>query len=166
MQPTPPPNLAPFLPPPPLPPPPPAPFWFSFCCLNWESGSIMSAQCFFLLFLMSHFVGILLGPPCYSLESLSLSLSLSFFFGLNLCSVLPCVSGPSSPRRSPRACSESLFLYFSLSCCLSPASSSFLVSSHAWVSRLLGLCLGFPSLSLPRPLPDSGPSHLRGKVNI
>ena len=84
----------------------------------------MSRQCFFLLILMSHFVGILLGPPCYSP-----GIFFFFFFGLNLCSVLLCVLGPSSPRRSPLpfpgspvACSESVFLCFSPSCCLSPAS--------------------------------------------
>lgn len=32
--------------------------------------------------------------------------------------------------------------------------------------RPLSGCVGVPSLSLPRPLPDSGRSHLRGKVNI
>ena len=131
-------------------PPPLAPFWFSFCCLNWESGSIMSGQCFFLLFLMrSHFVGILLGPPCYSLGSLPLFF---FFFGLNLCSVLPCVSGPSSPRRSPLRL---------LRVCLSVFQSVLLsLSSLLQLPRLLAL-LGFSaSWSLSRvsvPVSASAP---------
>ena len=108
------------------------------------------------------------GHPSWPSLLLSWESASLFFFFLVSISVL---SYPVFLARPPHvaplcACSESVFLYFSLSCCLSPASSSFLVSSHSWVSRLLGLCLGFPSLSLPRPLPDSGPSHLRGKVNI
>ena len=158
MQPTPPPNLAPFLPPPPLPPPPPAPFWFSFCCLNWESGSIMSAQCFFLLFLMSHFVGILLGPPCYSLESLSLSLSLSLFFLVSISVLSYPVFLALPPHVAPPAPAPSLSFCISVCPAVSlqppPASSSprtpgFLGFSVSVSGFRPCLCLG-PSLT-PAP---------------
>lgn len=117
--------------PPPCPPPP-SPFCFSFCCLNWEGGSIMSGQRFFLLFLMFHFVGLLLGPPCSSLGSLSVSLF--FFFGSQSLFCLSLRFWPFLPTSFPPAipwvpgC-----LSFSLSC------SSFLGSWHSRVSRLLGL---------------------------
>lgn len=109
----------------------------------------MGKGCFFLLFPISHLVGVCLALP----PSPSWSVFLSFF-GLHLCILSGSVSLAFSPPHplsggpSPPAPRVSLSV-------LQPAV-------------LLGLCLGSlsPSLSLPRPHPDSGPSHLRGKVNI
>lgn len=109
-------------------------FFFSFCFLKWEDGC-MGKGCFFLLFPISHLVGVCLALPPSPSGSVFLS-----FFGLHLCILSGSVSLAFSPPHplsggpSPPAPRVSLSV-------LQPAV-------------LLGLCLG---VSVPVSVSPAAP---------
>lgn len=109
--------------------------------------------CFFLLFLLSHFMGIGHGAPFFSL-----GVSFGLVSPSCLWPFLP-LAAASLPRVPLWLPSQSVLL----SCRpgAPPEGSSPRRAFSLPVSATLSL-----SLPLPRPFPDSGPSHLRGKVNI
>lgn len=113
--------------------------------------------CFFLLFLLSHFMGIGHGAP-----SFSLGVSFGLVSASCLWPFLPLAAAslPWVPLWLP----SQLVL---LSCrpgrpCWAPPEGSSLLRAFS----LPGSASLSLSLPLPWPFPDSGPSHLRGKVNI